>query len=94
MSQPFFKEHQIKIGRDALFNVLYINHLLVRKRKRKISMTENGNPLKNTVAERVNGIIKESKDLLKAVVNLYNNERPHMSISNLTPIKYINQHKN
>ena len=209
--QPFFKEHQIKMGRDALFNVLYIHHLLVRKRKRKISttnsyhrfrkypnlirefiptginqlwvsditywkigekhvyisfitdvyshkivgyyvaetletiesiqalkmaldgletepanlihhsdrgiqycsnsyvkllqdynvkisMTENGDPLENAVAERINGIIKEeylhnyqvnnlkeAKELLKAVVDLYNNERPHMSISNLTP---------
>ena len=211
MLQSFFKEHQIKMGRDALFNVLYINHLLVRKRKRKISttnsyhrfrkypnfirefiptainqlwvsditywkigekhvyisfitdtyshkivgyyvaktletiesiqalkmaldgleieptnlihhsdrgiqycsnsyvkllqdynvkisMTENGDPLENAIAERINGIIKEeylhnyqvnnlkeAKELLKAVVDLYNNERPHMSISNLTP---------
>ncbi len=211
MLQPFFKEYQIKMGRDALFNLLYTNHLLVRKRKRKISttnsyhrfrkypnlireftptainqlwvsditywkigekhvyisfitdvyshkivgyyvaktletvesiqalkmalddlkteptnlihhsdrgiqycsnsyvkllqdynikisMTENGNPLENAVAERINGIIKEeylhiykvntlkeAKELLKAVVNLYNNERPHMNISNLTP---------
>lgn len=211
MLQPFFKEYQIKMGRDSLFNVLYINHLLVRKRKRKISttnsyhrfrkypnlireliptainqlwvsditywklgekhvyisfitdayshkivgyyvaktletiesiqalkmaldgleieptnlihhsdrgiqycsnsyvkllqdynvkisMTENGDPLENAIAERINGIIKEeylhnyqvnnlkeAKELLKAVVDLYNNERPHMSISNLTP---------
>ena len=211
MLQPFLKEHQIKIGRDAFFNVLYINHLLVRKRKRKISttnsyhrfrkypnlirafiptainqlwvsditywkigekhvyisfitdtyshkivgyyvaktletdksiqalkmaldslktkpthlihhsdrgiqycsnsyvkllqdynvkisMTENGDPLENAIAERINGIIKEeylhnyqvnslkeAKELLEAVVDLYNNERPHMSISNLTP---------
>ncbi len=211
MLQPFFKEHQVKMGRDSLFNLLYINRLLVRKRKRKISttnsyhrfrkypnlirefiptainqlwvsditywkigekhvyisfitdvyshkivgyyvaqtletieslqalkmalnglgteptnlihhsdrgiqycsnsyvkllqdynvkisMTENGDPLENAVAERINGIIKEeylhnyqvnnlkeAKELLKAVVDLYNNERPHMSISNLTP---------
>jgi transposase InsO family protein len=64
----------------------------------KISMTENGDPLENAVAERINGIIKDeyletyeinslkdAKELLKAVVELYNNERPHMSISNLTP---------
>ncbi|MFM7017910.1 IS3 family transposase [Flavobacterium sp.] len=63
-----------------------------------ISMTENGDPLENAIAERVNGIIKEeylndyqvdnvgeARELLKAVVNLYNNERPHMSIGNLTP---------
>jgi len=211
MLQHFFEQNQIKIGRDALFNLLYINHLLVRKRKRKISttnsyhrfrkypnlirefipttinqlwvsditywkigekhvyisfitdtyshkivgyyvaktletieslqalkmaldgletkptnlihhsdrgiqycsnsyvkllqdynvkisMTENGDPLENAIAERINGIIKEeylhnyqvnnlkeATELLKAVVDLYNNERPHMSISNLTP---------
>ncbi len=64
----------------------------------KISMTENGDPLENAVAERINGIIKDeyletydidnikdAKGLLKAVVELYNTERPHMSIGNLTP---------
>lgn len=63
-----------------------------------ISMTENGDPLENAIAERVNGIIKEeylndyqvdnikeAKELLHAVIQLYNNERPHMSIGNLTP---------
>ncbi|HEY8659989.1 MAG TPA: IS3 family transposase [Hanamia sp.] len=212
MIQPFMLEHSIKMGRDALFNMLSANHLLVRKRKRriqttnsyhwlrkypnlirefiptainqlwvsditywklkenhvyisfitdayshkivgyqvaetmeaiesiqalqmalsalgaeshlqlihhsdrgiqycshayvkllqdydiKISMTENGDPLENAIAERVNGIIKEeyletydienikeAKELLKAVVDLYNNERPHMSIGNFTP---------
>lgn len=71
---------------------------LLLEYKIEISMTENGDPLENAVAERVNGIIKdeylgnyevqnilEAKELLKAVVELYNNERPHMSISNLTP---------
>ena len=61
-------------------------------------MTESGDPLENAVAERINGIIKDeyletydidnikdAKKLLKAVVDLYNNERPHMSISNFTP---------
>lgn len=215
MIQPYLLEHQIKMGRDTLFNTLSANHLLVRKRKRKIqttnshhwlrkypnlirefiptainqlwvsditywkinkekyvyisfitdayshkivgyqvaesleaiesikalqmalsalgaeshlnlihhsdrgiqycshayvkllqdydikiSMTENGDPLENAIAERVNGIIKgeylenyeveninQAKKLLKAVVDLYNNERPHMSIGNLTPNK-------
>jgi transposase InsO family protein len=213
MLQPFMLDHQIKLGRDALFNMLASNHLLVRKRKRriqttnsyhwfrkypnlireliptapnqlwvsditywkietgehlyisfitdayshkivgyqvaetmeaiesikalqmalsglgpeshlnlthhsdrgiqycshayvkllkdkaiKISMTENGDPLENAVAERINGIIKEeyleiyqienlkdARELLTTVVDLYNNERPHMSISNFTP---------
>jgi transposase InsO family protein len=64
----------------------------------KISMTENGDPLENAIAERINGIIKDeyletydidntkdAKKLLKAVVELYNSERPHMSIGNFTP---------
>jgi putative transposase len=207
MLQPFMLEHQIKMGRDALFNMLSANHLLVRKRKRriqttnsyhwlrkypnlirdfvpqapnqlwvsditywkintgehlyisfitdvyshkivgyqvaetmeaiesvyalqmalssleagtgllnlihhcshayvkllqekeiKISMTENGDPLENAIAERINGIIKDeyletysidklsdAKELLRDVVELYNNERPHMSIGNFTP---------
>lgn len=29
--------------------------------------------------------IKEAKELLEGVINLYNDDRPHMSISNLTP---------
>lgn len=214
MMQPFMLEHSIKMGRDALFDLLSANHLLVRKRKRriqttnsyhwlrkypnlirdfmptapnqlwvsditywkintgehlyisfitdayshqivgyhvaetleaiestralkmalsafegaeshfqlthhsdrgiqycsaayvkllqdyniKISMTEKGDPLENAIAERVNGIIKheyletydinnikDAKQLLKVVVGLYNTERPHMSIGNLTP---------
>lgn len=71
---------------------------LLESNKIGISMTENGDPLENAIAERVNGIIKEeylndyqvddlgeAKELLNAVVQLYNNERPHMSIGNLTP---------
>lgn len=72
----------------------------------QISMTENGDPLENAIAERVNGIIKEeyletydidnikqAKELLKTVVDLYNNERPHMSIGNLTPNKIHHSNK-
>ena len=64
----------------------------------KISMTENGDPLENAVAERINGIIKgeyldqysiktiqEAKVYLDQAVELYNNERPHLSIGMLTP---------
>lgn len=63
-----------------------------------ISMTEKGDPLENAIAERVNGILKEeylndynvekpqeATELLEAVIKLYNSERPHMSIGNLTP---------
>lgn len=64
----------------------------------QISMTENGDPLENAIAERINGIIKDeyldayevnnikdAKELLDSVIMLYNDDRPHMSISNLTP---------
>lgn len=64
----------------------------------KISMTENGDPLENAVAERVNGIIKDeyldyydvnnlkdAKELLAGVIQFYNEERPHMSIGNKNP---------
>lgn len=37
--QPFMIEHGIKMGRDALFNLLAANLLLVKKRKRKIQTT-------------------------------------------------------
>lgn len=72
----------------------------------KISMTENGDPLENAIAERVNGIIKEeylsnyqtdhlpeAKRQLQKAISLYNNDRPHMSISNLTPNKLHNNQK-
>ncbi len=61
-------------------------------------MTENGDPKENAIAERINGIIKneylqdykvsnikQAKKVLKFVVKLYNEKRPHNSISNLVP---------
>jgi transposase InsO family protein len=81
--------------------VQYCHHEYVKllsKNNIKISMTENGDPLENAIAERINGIIKgeylidypvtnikEGKEALKLAVTLYNNDRPHSSISNLTP---------
>jgi putative transposase len=71
---------------------------LLDKYNTKISMTENGNPRENSVAERVNGIIKneylfaynpqniyQAKEILNQIVNLYNKERPHMSNGNIVP---------
>lgn len=64
----------------------------------KISMTENGDPYENAIAERVNGILKDefgldriflSHEQLKQhvdhAVEIYNNCRPHCSIELLTP---------
>jgi transposase InsO family protein len=71
---------------------------LLQDNKIQISMTENGDPLENAVAERINGIIKgeyldcyqvtnlaEARELLCQVVKTYNEERPHMSIGNMAP---------
>lgn len=71
---------------------------VLKKRNIKISMTENGDPLENAIAERVNGIIKgeylfdyeinslaEAKNVLESVVRLYNEERPHLSLNNMKP---------
>ena len=41
MLQPFLLEHQIKIGRDALFDTLADHHLLVRRRRRKAITTNS-----------------------------------------------------
>ena len=74
----------------------YIN--LLEEHLIKISMTQTGDPLDNAIAERVNGIIKneylcsyqvndikQAKQVLDLVIQLYNEERPHLSIGNLTP---------
>ncbi len=44
--QPFLLEHQVKMGRDALFDLLAVNKLLVRKRKRRIKTTQSFHWLK------------------------------------------------
>jgi len=64
----------------------------------QISMTENGDPLENAIAERLNGILKDeyltdspvksiddARIILARAVQLYNEDRPHMSIGNLYP---------
>lgn len=65
-----------------------------------ISMTQNGDPYENAIAERVNGILKSEFGLSKVhktfeeasqsvfdSVQIYNELRPHMSCDYLTPEK-------
>lgn len=65
----------------------------------RISMTENGDPYENAIAERVNGILKNEFDLHKSFSSLaeaqqavgeavrkYNHIRPHSSCDYLTPV--------
>lgn len=64
----------------------------------KISMTQDGDPRDNAIAERVNGILKtewlyedhfigfeDSYRRVAEVINLYNNKRPHLSLNYKTP---------
>lgn len=68
-----------------------------------ISMTENGDPLENPVAERINGILKDeylleenvktkdqAEQVLARSIELYNTDRPHLSISNMAPLMVHN----
>jgi transposase InsO family protein len=64
----------------------------------RISMTQSGDPRDNGLAERVNGILKtewlnryeftsfkEVKKVLTKIIELYNNQRPHMGINMRIP---------
>lgn len=75
---------------------LYTNHLI--KHNIQISMTKQYDPYENSIAERVNGILKnefnischrqKSEDALKSImsaINIYNNHRPHFSCKLMTP---------
>ena len=66
----------------------------------QISMTENGDPYENAIAERVNGILKgeflldksfssfnEADEIVKSAIEKYNHIRPHASCDNLTPVQ-------
>jgi len=71
--------------------VLNKNHI-------QISMTENGDPRENAIAERVNGILKDewltqmklssiedAINEIKRIVEIYNRYRPHTSLDMKTP---------
>jgi transposase InsO family protein len=68
------------------------------------SMTNNGDPYENAVAERVNGILKQEfiidtyhadidimRKIVKEAIDVYNNKRPHYSNYMLTPGQMHNQ---
>jgi putative transposase len=69
-----------------------------------ISMTENGDPYENAIAERLNGILKDEFGLSEQLNNLtealqqteqsviiYNQKRPHLSCHMLTPVQMHQQ---
>jgi putative transposase len=71
---------------------------LLTKNHFQISMTENGDPRENAIAERVNGILKdewlnqmkltslqETENQLRLIIKTYNHHRPHSSLDMKTP---------
>lgn len=71
----------------------------------EISTTEGGSPQDNAIAERINGILKQEygisdkninitqcRKLVKESIELYNNERPHLSLNMKTPEQYYNEY--
>ena len=74
---------------------------LLKSINASISMTEDYKPTDNAVAERVNGIIKQewlyrmkrpknledANNIIRDIINFYNNKRPHMSNNMITPVQ-------
>ncbi len=75
----------------------YVN--LLTAESINISMTENGDPLENAIAERVNGILKcellqekyssfeQAENAIAKAGAIYNTLRPHSSCDMLTPME-------
>ena len=76
---------------DSYQKVLFKNGI-------QCSMTNNGDPYENAVAERINGILKQEfiidtyhadliimRQIVKETIEIYNNRRPHYSNYMLTP---------
>lgn len=73
--------------------------MLLKDNNIKISMTENGDPLENAIAERVNGILKTelleevfcdfktAQEATAMACSTYNHLRPHSSIDYLKPFE-------
>ena len=67
---------------------------LLKKNNIRISMTEQNHVYENALAERVNGILKDefllgetlqsyqvARKMARQAIDIYNNERPHLSIN-------------
>jgi putative transposase len=78
----------------------------LNKNNMQCSMTNNGDPYENAVAERINGILKQEfmignydqnlatmRIIIKEAIETYNNQRPHFSNYMLTPKLMHDQNK-
>lgn len=105
LAQRQFPERQLMHHSDR--GIQYCSQAYVKVLKGntcQISMTQNGDPYENALAERVNGILKQEWNLDKTfdsfehaqtaidyAVHHYNNSRPHASCDYLTPIQAHSQ---
>ncbi|HEY9296450.1 MAG TPA: IS3 family transposase [Phormidium sp.] len=77
---------------------------ILTKHRIRCSMTNNGDPYENAVAERVNGILKQEfavdtyhaelgimRKIVKEAIDTYNEQRPHYSNHMLTPVQMHSQ---
>jgi putative transposase len=104
---------QMALGNRCYPNELLIHHsdrgsqycsaayvALLMNNRIAISMTENGDPYENALAERMNGILKAefnlyscqlgfeaACELIKNSITAYNEDRPHGSCDFLTPLQ-------
>lgn len=76
MLQSFFKEHQIKIGRDGLYNLMRTHKLDIRKCKRYACTTDS-----NHWMRKYNNLISQLQIIQPETV----------WVSDITYIKFINQ---
>jgi len=104
-------EHPQNLIHHSDRGIQYCSHAyveLLNKKKVKISMTEQNHVYENAVAERVNGILKTefmlgetltsfevAQQLVVEAIQIYNSERPHMSLNYQTPdeVYYANKYK-
>lgn len=79
---------------------------ILKKQLIRTSMTQKYDPYENAIAERINGILKQEFDidkhnvgidvkrkLVKNVIHIYNDWRPHLSNHMLTPTQMHKQDK-
>lgn len=99
LSERQYPKRRLIHHSDRGFNYTAKEFTSFLKRNRiKISMTNKSDPYENSIAERVNGILKdefsissstiykeEIENVVAMSIKIYNEERPHMSCNYLTP---------
>jgi putative transposase len=105
LSSRQFPQRQLMHHSDRGIQYCSKNYIeLLQEHSCNISMTQNGDPYENALAERVNGILKqewnldqtftsfeEAKIVIDNAIYHYNNSRPHASCDYLTPVQAHHQ---